>query len=111
MLNNIEPFDDEYYFEAMNQGQRHGRSFRRQSFPNDRNLNAMELYTLQMDWVNRLTPEEKRRFENQLCIGCGQSGHIRKDCPKKLNRPAQPFVPQRNNNFRANSTPQHNMGG
>jgi hypothetical protein len=113
-LNNIEPFNDEYDFEAINQGQRHGRSSGSQNFPNDRNLNAMEFYTLQMDWVNKLTPEEKRHFENQLCIGCGQSGHIRRNCPTKkpvYNRPAQPFVPQRNNNFRANSTPQHNMGG
>jgi hypothetical protein len=90
-LNNIEPFDDEYDFEAIKQGQRHGRSSGRQNFPNNGNLNAMELYALQMDWVNKLTPEEKRHFENQPCIGCGQSGHIQRNCPTEkrvYNRPA-----------------------
>jgi hypothetical protein len=66
-LNNIKPFEDEYDFEAINQGQHQGRSSGSQNSIKDRNLNAMELYALQMDWVNKLTPEEKRRFENQLC--------------------------------------------
>jgi hypothetical protein len=89
-LNNIELFNDDYDFEAMNQSQRLGRSTGKLSSPTDNSLNAMELYTLQRDWVNKLTTEEKRRFENQLCLGCGQPGHIRRDCPKKLNPPIQP---------------------
>jgi hypothetical protein len=111
-MNNLEPFDNDYDFEAMSQSQRHGRSTGKLSFPYDNTLNgAMKLYALQRSWVDKLSPEEKWRFENQLCIGCGQPGHIRWDCPKKPNRHVQPFVQPRNNNYRTNSSPQHNMGG
>ncbi len=37
-----------------------------------------------MDWLDKLTPEERRRFEHQRCIGCGEPGHIRRECPNKM---------------------------
>jgi hypothetical protein len=100
----------------------------KQDFPADRNLSHMELFAMQMDWVTNLTPEEKPRLDKQLCIGCGQPGHVRRDCtthPRIFNKPMKPkmnFQPQRpaynnnvqrpgNNNAQRNKAPQHNMGG
>jgi hypothetical protein len=88
----------------------------RHDFLSDRNLSNMALFAMQMDWVNKLTQEEKRRYNNQLCIGCGHAGHIRKECPsnpRTFTWPARPFLPQGpvNNAARHNGAPQHNMGG
>jgi hypothetical protein len=121
-FNNIEPFDEEYDFETMSRYRAGSPASRRHDFPSDRNLDNMELFAMQMDLINKLTPEEKRRFGNQLCIGCGQAGHVWKECPtypRIFTRPARPFQPQRpafqpqwpvNNNTRHNGDPQHNMG-
>jgi hypothetical protein len=79
-LNNLEPFEDEYDFESMGRDRTGSHFSTKQDFPGDRNLSHMELFAMQMDWVNNLTPEEKRRFDNQLCIRCGQPGHVRRDC-------------------------------
>jgi hypothetical protein len=98
----------------MSHGQRHGRIFGSQDFPTDRNVSPMALYAMQMDWVNNLTPEEKQRFDNQLCINCGQAGHIKRYCPMKpvYSRPAGPLAQRNNNNIVChNGAPQHNMGG
>ena len=32
------------------------------------------------------TEERKRRFDNKLCMFCGNAGHIAKDCPKSSSR-------------------------
>jgi hypothetical protein len=130
-LNNIEPFDDDYDFETMSRDRAGSRFSMKLDFPVDRNLSQMDLFAMQMDWVNNLTPEEKRRFDNQLCIGCGQPEHLQKDCPtnprvfKNNVKPKpnfqQPQRPVYNNNGNGNvqkpgnaqhnRAPQHNMGG
>jgi ferredoxin len=40
-----------------------------------------ELNAMRMAWLDKLNPEERRRFDNQLCIGCGEPGHNRRECP------------------------------
>ena len=38
----------------------------------------------------KLMNEERRRhFENNLCMFCGQSGHVAKDCPRASSRVAK----------------------
>jgi Zinc knuckle len=38
----------------------------------------------------KLTPEERqRRFDNNLCMFCGRSGHVAKDCPKSSSSSAK----------------------
>jgi Retrotransposon gag protein/Zinc knuckle len=43
-----------------------------------------------LDKNGKLTKEERqRRFENNLCLFCGRSGHVAKDCPKSSSRVAK----------------------
>ena len=104
-------------------------------------LNAMydiEANTMRMDWLDKLTPEERRRFKHQLCIGYGEAGHIRRDCPhtkaadntnvqktftprqnngpppKPSFGPSKTNYPSHNNNrnnINSGNHPKHNMGG
>jgi len=45
-----------------------------------------------LDSFGKLTTEEnRRRFENNLCLICADPGHRRAECPKRLPRPAGRF--------------------
>jgi hypothetical protein len=48
-----------------------------------------ELHDLMTSWVDKLTPEEKWRFDKKLCINCGQPGHIRRNYPHPHPQKAQ----------------------
>jgi hypothetical protein len=72
-LYNLEPCSDDDDYEA---GSHANRSTATLQMLYDAELNAMR-----MAWLDKLNPEEKRRFDNQLCIGCGEPGHLRRDCP------------------------------
>ena len=46
--------------------------------------------SLKLGKDRKLTNEERRRhFENNLCMFCGQSGHVAKDCPHASSRTAK----------------------
>ena len=69
-LYNLEPKDEDDDDEA-HRHDKHPRSMDQ--------LNAhynAECSAMRMDWLDKLTPEEGRQFEHQLCIGCGEAGHI-----------------------------------
>src|SRR6266705_991366 len=39
--------------------------------------------SLKLGKNGKLAPEERKcRFDNHLCMFCGQSGHVVKDCPR-----------------------------
>jgi hypothetical protein len=66
-LYNLEPYDDDHDFEAHSHDNPVPRSIA--------TLNAIykaEMDAMRMDWLDKLTLEERRRFEHQLCIGCGE---------------------------------------
>jgi hypothetical protein len=131
-LYNMEPYDDDNDFEAHNHDNHVPRSIA--------TLNAIynaEMNAVRMDWLDKLIPEERRRFEHQLCIGCGEPGHIRRECPynkavdnsnvhrtfnsrqnngpppKQSYGPSKTNYPFNNNRNNASSGnhPKHNMGG
>jgi hypothetical protein len=72
-LYNLEPCSDDDDYETHCHA---NRSTATLNLLYDAELNAMR-----MAWLDKLNPEEKRRFDNQLCIGCGEPGHVRRDCP------------------------------
>ena len=46
--------------------------------------------SLKLGKDGKLTNEERhRRFENNLCMFCGQSGHVAKDCPRASSHAAK----------------------
>ncbi len=131
-LYNLEPYDEDDDDEA----------YRHDNHPRSMDqLNALynaECNAMRMDWMNKLTPEERRRFEHQLCIGCGEAGHIRRNClhklpvdnknvqktfnsrpsngppPRQSYGPSKTVYPRPNNdrnNFSSGNHPKHNMGG
>jgi len=47
----------------------------------------MELDASSSTKFKPLTPEErKRRYDNNLCLYCGEGGHRATECPKKKNK-------------------------
>ena len=72
-LYNLEPCSDDDDYEAGSHDYR--------STPTLQMLYDAELNAMRMAWLDKLNPEEKRRFDNQLCIGCGEPGHLRRECP------------------------------
>jgi hypothetical protein len=134
-LYNLEPYDDDHNFEAHS----HDNHCPIRSTSTLNAIYNAELNAMGMDWLDNLMPEERRRFEHQLCIGCGEPGHIRRECPHKKavdNSGMQKTVyprpnygpppkqsygpPPKNNNYQFNNTrnnvnlgnqPKHNMGG
>ncbi len=72
-LYNLEPCSDDDDYEAGSHDYR--------STPTLQMLYEAELNAMRMAWLDKLNPEEKWRFDNQLCIGCGDPGHVRRDCP------------------------------
>ena len=80
-LYNLEPCSDDDDYEAGSHDYR--------STPTLQMLYDAELNAMRMAWLDKLNPEEKRRFDNQLCIRCGEPGHLQRDCP-------HPKAPDRN---------------
>ena len=80
-LYNLEPCSDDDDHEAGSHDYR--------STPTLQMLYEAELNAMRMAWLDKLNPEEKRRFDNQLCIRCGEPGHLRRECP-------HPQAPDRN---------------
>ncbi len=72
-LYNLEPFSDDDDYEADSHDYR--------STPTLQMLYDVELNAMRMAWLDKLNPEERRRFDNQLCISCGEPGHLRRECP------------------------------
>jgi hypothetical protein len=77
-----------------------------------------ELNAMRMAWLDKLNPEERRRFDNQLCIGCGEPGHLRRECPHlAVDQNGKTIYPravdnsgmQRNVNHQRPSSPGHMM--
>jgi hypothetical protein len=72
-LYNLEPCSDDDDYEANSHANRTTATLNL--------LYNAELNAMRMAWLDKLNPEERRRFDNQLCIGCGDPGHVRRDCP------------------------------
>jgi hypothetical protein len=72
-LYNLESYSDDDDYEADSHDYR--------STPTLQMLYDVELNAMRMAWLDKLNPEERRRFDNQLCINCGEPGHLRRECP------------------------------